>query len=185
MRQKSAVLLRAWVTMWLLWTTTAYAGTELIDPFIGEYTGQATVEVDGVAQNRDLKVSIARTKAGFNVSWVTTRIRASGKAKTKSYSIDFVSSPRPNVFSSAMKVNVFGGSVALDPMQGDPYVWARIEGPTLTVYALHILDDGGYEMQVYDRTLAEGGLDLRFSRTRNGNPLRDIRASLRKIGNDG
>jgi hypothetical protein len=84
-----------------------------------------------------------------------------------------------------MKVNVFGGNVALDPMQGDPYVWARIEGPTLTVYALHILDDGGYEMQVYDRTIAEGGLELRFSRIRNGTSLRDIRASLGRIGSGG
>ncbi len=185
MQRKSAMLLRVWVTMWLLWTTTAYAGAELIDPFVGEYTGQATVELDGVEHNRDLKVSIAHTKGGFNVNWDTTKISASGKAKTKSYSINFVSSPRPNVFASAMKVNVFGGSVALDPMQGDPYVWARIDGPILTIYALLILDDGGYEMQVYDRTIADGGLDLRFSRTRNGNSLRDIRALLRRIGSDG
>ena len=185
MQRKSAMLLRVWVTMWLLWTTTAYAGAELIDPFIGEYTGQATVELDGVEHNRDLKVSIAHTKGGFNVSWVTTKVKASGKSKTKSYSINFVSSPRDGVFASAMKVNVFGGHVALDPMQGDPYVWARIEGSTLTVYALLILDDGGYEMQVYDRTIADGGLDLRFSRTRNGASLRDINASLRRTGGDG
>ncbi|MDH3377556.1 MAG: hypothetical protein OEQ39_11455 [Gammaproteobacteria bacterium] len=185
MQRKSAVLLRIWVIAWLFWTTTAYAGPELIDPFIGEYTGQAKVEVDGVEHNRDLKVSIAHTKGGFNVTWDTTKIKASGKSKTKSYSINFVSSPRPNVFASAMKVNVFGGHVALDPMQGDPYVWARIEGPTLTVYALHILDDGGYEMQVYDRTIAEGGLELRFSRIRNGTSLRDIRASLGRIGSGG
>ena len=65
-------------------------------------------------------------------------------------------------------------------MQGDPYVWARIVGDTLTIYALVVLEEGGYQMQVYDRTLSEAGLELEFSRIRNGERLRNIATTLKR-----
>ena len=154
---------------------------ELFDPFLGKYTGHAEIAIDGAQNRRDLGVTIARSKDGFSVSWTTTTIKPSGKLKTKSYSIDFVPTRRGGVYSSAMKTNVFGGRVALDPMQGDPYVWARIVGPIFTVFALLILDDGGYEMQVYERTLTNNGLDLVFSRVHNGEQLKEIRATLNRV----
>ena len=80
-----------------------------------------------------------------------------------------------------MKTNVFGGRVALDPLKGDPYVWARITGDTLTVFALLITEDGDYEMQVYDRTLTPKGLDLVFLRTRHGKEPALIKAILTRI----
>lgn len=148
--------------------------------FYGTFTGEAMVDEDSAEQRRDMSVTIEETKEGFNVAWTTSVVRASGKAKTKKYSIDFVLTKREGIYSSAMKKNVFGGRVAHDPMQGDPFVWARIVGDTLTIYALLVLEEGGYQMQVYDRTLSEAGLELDFSRIRNGERLRNIATTLKR-----
>ena len=65
-------------------------------------------------------------------------------------------------------------------MKGDPYVWSRITGNIFTVYSLLIDQDGGYEMQEYNRTLIEGGLNLEYLRIRNGEKLKNISAFLKK-----
>ena len=70
----------------------------------------------------------------------------------------------------------------LNPLKGDPYVWARQEGGTLTVYAMVITEDGSYEMQQYDRKLTEDGLDLAFSRIRDGEQLKVIKGTLKRVG---
>ena len=68
----------------------------------------------------------------------------------------------------------------LDPMAGEPYVWARIDGDTLSLYSIYVTENGGYEIQQYDRTLAEGGLDLKFSSVRNGEIQRTVSTFLTK-----
>jgi hypothetical protein len=80
-----------------------------------------------------------------------------------------------------MRTDVFGNAVPLDPMSGDPYLWARIEGNTFWMYALLVTDEGGYEMQTYERTLTAGGMDLRYSRIRDGEVLRTITGKLKKV----
>ena len=44
-----------------------------------------------------------------------------------------------------------------------------------------VTDDGGYEMQVYDRTLTGDGMDLNFTRVRDGKTLKNITGSLLKF----
>ncbi len=152
-----------------------------IEPFVGDYTGSAdVVDADGTATPRDMSVSIQEIKGGFNVSWTTTTYKADGRIKDEKYSVDFQSSDRPDVYSAAMKRNVFGHEVPLDPMKGEPFVWGRIEGDTLTVFSLFIAENGGYELQQFDRTLADGGLDLSFSRFRDGIKSRSVETFLRK-----
>ena len=130
---------------------------------------------------RDLSVSIQPKDKGFTLKWTTVTHKKAGKAKRKAYSIDFRPSARPTIFASAMRRNKFGGSVPLDPLKGEPYVWGRLHGSTLTVHALMITDDGGYEIQVYERTLTETGLDLTFSRIRDGEQLKLIKGTLKKV----
>lgn len=157
------------------------ARSDQIDPFVGDYVGSADmVEEDGTATPRDMSVSIHQTSNGFNVSWKTTTYKADGRVKDQSFSIDFNQSKRQDVYSAAMKRNVFGHEVPLDPMQGEPFVWGRIEGDTLTVFSLFIDENGGYELQQFDRTLAEGGLNLSFSRFRNGAKSRSVETFLQK-----
>jgi hypothetical protein len=177
-----SLLLRALMMAACLHSAGASA-KDAIDPFVGRYAGQAEFTDDGGAVvKRDLGVTIAKTKNGFSVTWKASTSKSSGKVKIAEHTIDFLPTQRKNVFMSAMKTNVFGGQVPLDPMQGHPYVWARIVGDTLTVYALYINDDGGYEFQIFDRTLNPKGLQLKFERIRDGEQLRAIDALLVRTG---
>ncbi|WP_438826268.1 hypothetical protein [Ruegeria atlantica] len=167
----------------LFWIAFAslQAHADSIEPFVGDYVGSANVvDDDGSETPRDMSVSIHETKDGFNVSWKTTTYKPDGRVKAQSFSIDFKQSDRSDVYSAAMKRNVFGHEVPLDPMQGEPFVWGRIDGETLTVFSLFIDENGGYELQQFDRTLADGGLNLSFSRFRNGVKSRSVDTFLKK-----
>ncbi len=150
-----------------------------VKDFVGEYSGSVeTQSLDGSAEQRDLSVTISQDKDGFSVEWSTITFRPNKKSKRADYKVDFIPAERDGLFAAAMRRNVFGHAVQLDPMKGEPFVWARIDGQTLTVYSLFVDETGGYEMQQFDRTLAEGGLDLHFKRFRNGETLREIVAFL-------
>lgn len=147
--------------------------------FVGEYAGSAdVVSADGNSTKRDMSVEISLADDGFVVGWTSISYKSDGRIKEKSYSIDFIPTDRPNVFAAAQKKDVFGHLVQLDPMKGEPFVWARIIKDTMTVYSLFVNDDGGYEMQQFDRTLTEGGLQLEFTRVRNGQHEKSVSTLL-------
>ena len=154
-----------------------------INEFYGDFVGHVVTQDKGQEVDRDLSVSIrpAKKQGRFYVKWTTVTHKANGKLKRKVYHIKFTKTHRPNVFSSAMKTNVFGGAVALDPLKGDPFVWARIKGDTLTVHALIIDDDGDYEMQIYDRTINREGLMLNYTRKDLGNAVKKISTQLVRV----
>ncbi len=149
-----------------------------ITPFLGTYEGSAEIVVDGKVEERNMAARIVRKDDGFEVNWTTVIFKTDGRIKESSYSIGFEPSVRDNIFGSAMKTNVFGKREPLDPLNGEPFVWARLEGDTLTVYSLFINEIGGYEMQEYHRTLVVGGLNLLFRRLHNGQPKKEIRTFL-------
>mgnify|MGYP001812203310 FL=1 len=153
-----------------------------IERFVGSYEGTAEVATaDGGTQMRDMSVKIEETKQGFIVNWSTITYRKDGRAKEKSNSIEFVPSDRAEVFASAMKRNVFGHDVQLDPMKGEPYVWSRFDGDTLRVYSLFVAEDGGYEIQQFDRTVVEGGLNLDYKSVRNGQIQKTVSTFLKRM----
>ena len=150
------------------------------DRFVGEYAGEAISANGDELSNRDMSVSIKKIDRGFTVGWVSVIRKSSGKVKRTEMSIDFLPSGREGIFRSAMRKNLFGQAVPLDPMKGDPYVWAKIDADTLTIHAIHITEDGGYEMQTYNRTLTSTGMDLSYSRVRDGEILRTVTGILRR-----
>lgn len=152
-----------------------------ISRFAGSYSGSApVVHDDGTTEQRDMSVSIKETRNGFLVSWTTTTEKPDGRRKSKSYEIEFHPSQREGIYAAAQKRNVFGHSVQLDPMKGEPYVWGRISGDTLTVYSLFVTPSGDYEMQQFDRTLTDGGLNLVFSAEKGGDPKRTVETFLKR-----
>ncbi len=152
-----------------------------LEAFLGDFAGSAEVETyDGQTAHRDMSVAILPgDDGGFLLKWSTTTWRE-GRGKQKSYAIEFKATDRSGVFAAGMRRNVFGHAVPLDPMKGEPYVWARIEGETLTVFSLFVQAAGGYEMQQFDRTLASGGLKLEFKRSGTGIPTRTIPTFLER-----
>lgn len=166
------------VTLLIVFATSVRAD---FSNFVGTYTGSAEVtSLDGTKTPRDMSVEISETRKGFTVKWTSVSLRKDGTRKEKSYTIDFVPSDRDAVFSAAMRKNVFGHEVQLNPMKGEPYVWSRLDGNTLTVYSLFVDEDGGYSMQQYDRTLVEGGLNLRFQVISDGEIQRAVETFLTK-----
>ena len=174
-RTASALLILACAAL-----APAVGAEALWERFLGSYVGQAITETDGSHEMRDLQVDISKTKRGFRVRWTAVTRRSDGSVKRKQYSVDFTPSRREGVFASEMRSNLFGKREALDPMRGDPYVWARIEGDTLSVFSLLITDVGSYSMQVYHRTLIEEGLDLDYTRFEEGEVTRTVNGTLRR-----
>jgi hypothetical protein len=171
-----------WVALSLLIAWPAVAANDApIEAFFGTYEGKSVAANGEEEAERDIMVSIKPIDEGFNVSWKTSKHKSDGQVKQKDYSINFEKTKRQSIFGSAMRRNTFGDRVPLNPLEGDPYVWARITEKTLTVYALHITTDGSYEMQVYHRTLTDKGLDLKFTRFGEGKPLKIVTATLTRV----
>lgn len=182
MKSKDMLWIRAIVvcaTMAL--AAMAEAAAPEVEAFFGEYEGEAATDNDGELRKRDLRVEILPHENGFTVNWISVTKRPNGKLKRKAYSIDFHPTRRDNIYRSGERKDLFGNAVPLDPMKGDPYVWARVHEDTLTVYALHVLEDGGYEMQTYARTRIPEGLELKYSRVRDGEILRTVNGTLLEV----
>jgi hypothetical protein len=182
------MVLRVILAFGLMFAIAARPGRAADSPlqdFFGHYAGRTISEAGAGLSERDLNVAIRpwQKGKGFTLEWTTVIRRRADETRRQSYSINFQPSARPSIYGAAMRSDMFGGQGALDPLKGDPYVWARIDEDTLTVHSLLITEEGGYEMQVVDRTLTpEGGLRLTFSRIRDGHPLKVIHGTLQRIG---
>jgi hypothetical protein len=159
----------------------APAAASDIDAFFGEFEGETMADYGGQLRKRDLRVKISPHPNGFTVEWTSVTKMSNGKLKRKTYAIDFFPTRRDNIFRSGERTDMFGHAVPLDPLKGDPFVWARLHEDTLTVFALHVLEDGGYEMQTYARTRIPTGLALVYSRVRDGKVLRTVESTLSEV----
>ncbi len=155
--------------------------SDMLEKFYGQYEGEVPHEVAGKTPQRSLNVFIRPYKRGFTVEWTTTIKKPSGKVKVANYSINFKSVGKNGLYRSAMKTNAFGHEVPLDPLKGEPYVWAVLAGKTITVHSMMIFRNGDYEIQTYIRTLTDDGLDVVFLRIRNGIKKKDLRARLKRV----
>ena len=165
--------------LWLCLASIYMAQAASIDPFVGSYHGTTIEHAENELQARDLDVVIEKTDRGFVVDWSTVIHKADGREKTVSLDVEFYATERADIYGSAMRSGLFGKRIPNDPLKGEPFFWARIVDKTLTIHALYINDEGGYEMQVYKRTLDdEGNLDLVFRRFRDGEQIRDVTGKL-------
>ncbi len=125
---------------------------------------------------RDLDVEIRPVEGGgFSVKW-TTVLRQGGTPES------------PDVRKKSTLLNfapVEGGKLykgvgRTDPYSEDGMAWARISGRTLTVYIMTISDSGKYNLQSYARTISGRGMDLDFTRIKDGDTTRSVKAKLVK-----
>ncbi len=164
----------------LFWLASPVAQAVAIEAFFGHYQGVVDTVGETGPEQRVMTVTIRPAGRGFAVSWSSEKHKPNGKVRRKQYSIDFVRSQRRGVYASAMRKDMFGKPRPLDPLKGDPYVWATLAGDALTVNLLLISESGSFEMQVYERTLTKTGMALQFSRLRNGQAVKTISAILRR-----
>ncbi len=154
-----------------------------IDPFVGEYVGHSFEDLESGVSKRDFDVRVVPADDGFSVSWTTFIHTDDGSVKKKSSSIEFRKTEKDGVFVAQQKKNLFGSMVPYDPMGEEPYVWARIDGETLSVIGFRVMENGTYEIQTYRRTLTETGLNLVFTREHENGMVRRVVGELKRVRN--
>ena len=174
------IWIAAAIGLWLSAPAQAQTKAGDFSPFVGEYTGQVVFTTPTGLSKRDMHVNVRREAEGFSLEWTTDSQRPDGRIKSDTYFVAFKPAEgKPGFYVPTDKIDRLGTRVPLNPLEGDPQLVARIDGQTMTVFASLIADDGAHEVQTYERTLVPGGMKLKFSRVRNGEPQRAIEADLK------
>jgi hypothetical protein len=151
-----------------------------IDGFFGTFKG------NGVSENRDslyfgvtvrdLDVKIEPAGKGFKIEW-TTVIRRGGDPKNPKVR----SKTQRMTFQPAGTEKVYKATGNGDPLSGQPYAWGYIRETSLVIHIMSIDPNGAYQMQSYTRTLVPTGMEFKFERIRNDEPVRTVKGKLIKF----
>ncbi len=157
-----------------------------IDDFFGTYVGNARLEYED--EFRDIIVAIEPARKGFSIYTSTVirkgPVRAIEGVKWRSETQVFVQSGTPNLYEPMLRESMFAQRRRPNLLDGDTVAWASIRGRTLGIYALNVLADGHYELRIYERTLTELGMDLEFTRYRDGVAVRKLTGLLARTDDD-
>jgi hypothetical protein len=152
-----------------------------LEPFFGTYVGVAEVKdlVAGDVHQRDMDIVIEPYKrSGFKINWVNVALvdgkRAVLGVERRVQTVLFEPAEDRDFFVEVAEGNPFRERDETRPMRGDPVRWASLDDEGLHVYSFVVLEDGRYELQVYDRTLTDIGIDIRFQRIVDGELIREI-----------
>ena len=175
--------MKRWLTLLALvfgLSGDAVAADLPLNAFFGSFAGTGVARSEdsqyfGVTV-RDFDVQIEKTDSGFSVTW-TTVLRQGGdpanpSVRRRSATLTFTPTGKPNVYRARES----------DPMSDGGYAWARLYKNTLGVYIVSIDANGVYELQRYQRTLSGGGMDIVFTRLRDGEVQRTVKGKLAKQG---
>lgn len=157
------------------------ASAASLEPFFGSYVGVAEVKGPeaGDTRQRDMDIVIEPYKrGGFKIHWVNVSLvdgkRAAPGVERRVQTVLFEPAEDRDFFVEAAENNPFRERDETRPMRGDPVRWASLDDEGLHVYSFVVLEDGQYELQVYDRTLTDIGLDIRFQRIVDSELVREI-----------
>lgn len=158
------------------------AAAENLSPkaFYGAYSGTGIARSKdsfyfGITM-RDLDVEIRPSgEDGFSVSW-TTVLRQGGTpenpdVRKKTTKIDFKPTANPKTWKAVNRTDAYSE---------EGMSWARISGQTMTTYIMTISKNGKYNIQSYARTVSGRGMDLEFTRIKDGDTTRTVKAKLVK-----
>lgn len=159
----------------------AHAGAPF-ERFFGSYRGESTSIPEGEVSKRTMSVAIKPAKKGFVVEWEAEISKTDGRSKQKGLSITFIPTNRKNIYKSAMRRDLFGHAGPMNLLKGDPFIWARTAGDTLTVYVIRVTESGGQDLRIYKRWLTPQGMESEFVRFYDSEPIRRIGGVLKKVG---
>jgi hypothetical protein len=164
-------------------TLAAPAGARAasLEPLFGTYVGVAQVEdiAKGDVRHRDMDIVIEPYgQGGFKIQWVNVSLvdgkRAVPGVERRVQNLLFEPAQDRGFFMEAAESSPFREREETRPMRGDPVRWASLDDQGLHVYSFVVLEDGRYELQVYDRTLTDIGLDISFQRIVDGSVMRRV-----------
>ena len=147
--------------------------------FFGSYVGQGLADEHilyiGVTE-RELTVAIEPTAEGFTITW-TTQLRQDNdpnnkKTKIRASKMTFLPSGRANLW----RLDKQG-----DPLNGEPFAWTRIDGDALVTTAISFDADGRFEVETYWRSITATGMEVDFTRSKEGVEVLSVGAKLERV----
>jgi hypothetical protein len=160
-----------------------------LEPFYGAYVGVAMVEDlrTGETQQRDMDIVIEPYQEdGLMIHWVNVTLvdgrRDVPGVQRRVQTVLFEPADDREHYVEVAAANPFRERETTRPMRGDPVRWATVDGPRFHVYSFVVLEDGSYEMQIYDRVLTDKGIDIRFQRIVDGEVVRQIEGTTVRTG---
>jgi hypothetical protein len=157
--------------------------------FFGSYVGRATVEdlKTGSKQERDLDIVIAPYRRhGLQIDWITVGLvdgrRDLPGVKRWSQQARFEPAGGRNFMVEVGESSLFEERGDMEVIAGDPVRWTRIADNTLHACSFVVLEDGRYELQIYQRILTETGMDIVFERIVDGEVMRRVVGSTVRAG---
>jgi hypothetical protein len=159
-----------------------------LEPFFGTYVGVAEVSdlQNGEVRERDMDIVIEPYREdGFRIHWVNVTLvdgeRAVPGVERRVQTVLFEPAEDHDFFVEAQESNPFRERGETRPMRGDPVRWASLDDQGLHVYSFMVLEDGRYELQIYDRSLTDIGIDIRFQRIVDGEVVRRITGTTARV----
>jgi hypothetical protein len=182
MRSNPRLKLAGAAALMLALAASAAWAAATLEPFFGSYVGVAEVKdfrEGGDIMQRDMDIVIEPHKeGGFKIHWVNVSLvdgkRAVPGVERRVQTVLFEPAEDRGFFVEVAESSPFRERGEMLPMRGDPVRWASLDDQGLHVYSFMVLEDGRYELQVYDRTLTDIGLDIRFQRIVDGELMREI-----------
>jgi len=180
------LILAVFLVGWLPFTALA---DEPIEAFYGVYVGSAEVfDGDGnVVEERDLEIEIGAGERGaINIRWSNVTLvdgrRDVPGVEWRLQHLSMVPRRGDGLFVEDTRGSLFSGRRDIEVMGGDALRWGRIQDNSLDVFAMGVLDDGGYVLQSYARRLTDIGLEIEFRAYRNGSLIRSILGQTVRVG---
>jgi hypothetical protein len=165
---------------------TGKARAAELSDFFGTYVGNAQELGDADAAARDMDIVIRPFHdEGFQINWITVtkvdgRRDVPGVERTVQ-SVFFQPAEHGNFFVEVEADNPFREHETKVPMSGHAVRWASLDDDTLRVYSFVVLEDGRYELQIYNRALTDIGLDIVFQRFDDGELVRQVKGSTVRV----
>ena len=161
---------------------------EDLSRFFGSYVGRASVTdlETGEEHQRDLDIVVSPYRDdGLKIDWITVGLvdgrRDVPGVKRWSQTALFKPSERAKFMVEVGEGNLFKERGDMEVIKGDPVRWTHVEGDTLHACSFVVLEDGRYELQVYQRILTETGLDILFKRIVDGVVVRQVSGSTVRV----
>ena len=180
--RKAQLGLACALALMLALAATAATASASLEPFFGAYVGVAEVKNfrdGGDVLQRDMDIVIEPYKqGGFRIHWVNVSLvdgkRAVPGVERRVQTVLFEPAEDREFFVEVAESSPFRERGEMQPMRGDPVRWASLDEQGLHVYSFMVLEDGRYELQIYDRALTDIGLDIRFQRIVDGELVREV-----------
>lgn len=157
----------------------AYGAQVEVESFAGTYIGEYVSEPAASVRPDDLHLRVRIHRKGFMLDWQS--LANPEESPKHHYNVSFVPTSRTNVYIAAMRCDMFGNLRPLDPMQGEPFMWAHVEGNRISLYVMTIDERGAHDLRIYRYRLEGEKMTLTFERHRDEERLRVIRGGMKKL----